>query len=332
MRIIVDAFGGDNAPLAVLQGASAAVREYNVNILLCGNKQKILDTAREHGIPMDNMDIAHAPEVFDIHEEPTKILKARADTSLAEGFRRLVMDDGDAFVSAGSTGAMLVGATFIVKRIKGVKRPALGAVLPGQAGPVMLIDTGANVECRPEMLVQFAAMGGIYMNKVLKIGSPRVGLLNVGAEDTKGDQLRLDTHRLLSESNSKLNFVGNVEARDALEGVCDVLAADGFSGNVLLKSIEGTVGMIMKNIKAVLTKNALTKAGAILVKPGMKELKAKMDYAEYGGAPLLGVCKPVIKAHGSSDAKAIKNAVRQAADFTNTGVIKQIGESIDQKK
>jgi len=326
MKIIVDAFGGDNAPVAVLQGASAAVREYGVDILLCGNRQKILDTAREHGIAMDNMDIAHAPEVFDIHEDPTKILKAGADTSLAEGFRRLVMDDGDAFVSAGSTGAMLVGATFIVKRIKGVKRPALGAVLPGETGPVMLIDTGANVECRPEMLAQFAAMGGIYMNKVLKIGSPRVGLLNVGAEDTKGDQLRLDAYKLLSESG--LNFVGNVEARDALAGVCDVLAADGFSGNVLLKSTEGAVGMIMKNIKSALTKSMLTKAGALLIKSGLKEMKAKMDYTEYGGAPLLGVCKPVIKAHGSSNAKAIKNAIRQAADFTNTGVIKQIGDII----
>ena len=233
-------------------------------------------------------------------------------------------------VSAGSTGAVLVGGTMTVGRIRGIKRPALATVLPSNTGATMLLDCGANVECRPEMLYQFALMGSIYMNKILSVENPKVMLANVGTEDTKGGPLQKEAFELLK--NSSLNFCGNIEGRDILSGVCDVIVADGFSGNLILKTCEGVAGTMASNLKAVFKKNIISKLAAALVMSGIKDFKKKMDYTEYGGAPLLGVSKPVIKAHGSSNAVAFKNALRQAYEYCQNNVTLEIQQSLQAAK
>ncbi len=322
MKIIVDAFGGDNAPLEILKGCALAVEEYGVSILLCGREDAIRKCALENGISLSGMEIAPAEEVISMHDSPGEIMKSKSGSSMAEGLRRLASGEGDAFVSAGSTGALVVGSTFLVKRIKGIKRPALAALIPADSGPYMLVDTGANAECRPEMLLQFGIMGSVYMNKVMGLASPRVGLLNIGTEETKGGPLQLESYRLLSAA--PLHFIGNVEAREVPAGACDVLVADGFTGNVLLKLTEGMGLTFMKNLKTIFKKNTITKLSTLPMKDGLSDFKKKMDYTEHGGAPLMGIAKPVIKAHGSSNAKAFKNAIRQAKAFAETGVTGEI--------
>lgn len=246
---------------------------------------------------------------------------------MAVGLRLLAEGGGDAFVSAGSTGALLMGATFLVKRIKGVSRPALAAIIPSDKGPFMLLDSGANLDCRPEMLFQFARMGSLYMSLVIKKGDPAtVGLLNVGTEEHKGSDLQHETYALLKSSD--MSFVGNVEARDVPAGAADVIVADGFSGNVLLKTLEGTVGMLLGYVKQIFYTNLLTKIAALFIKPHLNGLKSKLSTEEHGGAPLLGVAKPVIKAHGNAKARAIKNAIRVAAEFAEAGVIEKITDSV----
>lgn len=246
---------------------------------------------------------------------------------MAVGLRMLAEGGGDAFVSAGSTGALLMGGTFIVKRIKGISRAALAAIMPSASTPYMLLDSGANADCRPEMLLQFAQMGSLYMTHLFNKGKPAtVGLLNVGTEEHKGGELQHGAYALLKDSD--LNFIGNVEARDVPGGVADVVVADGFSGNVLLKSVEGTVGMLMGFIKELFHSNLMTKIAGLLIKPKLGGLKKKMSTDEYGGAPLLGITKPVIKAHGNAKALAIQNAVRVAAEFAESGVIEMITESV----
>lgn len=318
-KIIVDAFGGDNAPLSVIQGCADAVKEYGVEIVLCGNEQIIKDEAEKNNISLEKISILHTDEVFDMHEDPSEILKSGKNTSMAIGLSALAEGKGDAFVSAGSTGALLVGATFIVKRIKGVKRPAIATAIPAPDGLFLLLDSGANVECRPEMLYSFGVLGSTYMEKVVGIENPRVGLLNVGVEDTKGDDLRLQTYQLLKDSD--MNFVGNIEAREVPNGACDVLVCDGFSGNVVLKLFEGISKSFFKLLKKTFLSGLKNKIGAALLKKDVYEIKKSLDASEQGGAPLLGVTKPVIKAHGSSDAKAIKNAVRQAFTFAQSNAI-----------
>lgn len=331
MKIIVDAFGGDNAPLEILKGAAMAVEQYDCDILLTGDEQKIRQVAAENGVSLNQMEIVHAPDVMTMEDHPKSILREHKDCSMAVALRLLAEGQGDAVVSAGSTGALLMGGTFIVKRIKGVSRPALAPVMPSDDQPFMLIDCGANADCRPEMLVQFAHMGSIYMSHMFpREGGPRVGLLNVGTEDTKGGELQLATFPLLKESG--LNFVGNVEARDVPAGVADVVVADGFSGNVLLKTLEGTVDMLMKNLKASFMSSLRTKIGAALVMPGLRQLKKKLSTSEYGGAVLLGVNKPVIKAHGNSKAKGFCSAIRVAAEFAASGAVQQIEETLGKKK
>lgn len=331
MRIIVDAFGGDNAPLEIIKGASLAVAEYGISILLTGPESEIRRVAAENGIPIDGMEIVSTDDVIRMEDEPHSILKEHKNCSMAEGLRQLAEGNGDAFVSAGSTGALIMGATFLVKRIKGVSRAALAPIMPGDKGPFMLVDAGANVDCRPEMLLHFAQMGSLYMTNVLGNGSPAsVGLVNVGTEDTKGGDLQHGAFALLK--NSGLNFVGNIEARDIPGNVADVVVADGFTGNVILKLTEGVAGMLLKNVKDVFMTNALTKVAALIVKPHLKALKKKMDASEYGGAPLLGVSKPVIKAHGNSNAEAIKNAIRVAAEFSKKDVIRQIAETVKKSR
>lgn len=332
MRIIVDAFGGDYAPDEVIKGADLAAKEYGHSILLVGQEEVLKERLSALKINNDKIEILDAPGIITMEDEPRSILKAHKDSSMAIGLNALANGEGDAFVSAGSTGALLMGATFIVKRIKGVSRPALGTVLPSQKDPFLLLDMGANVDCRPEMLLQFAHMGSLYMTHVMKKGEvASVGLLNVGTEDTKGGELQHETFKLLKESN--LNFVGNVEARDVLPGeAADVIVTDGFSGNVLLKGMEGAVSTVMHSVKQVFLSNLMTKIGALLVKSHVADLKKQFSTSEYGGAVLLGVQKPVIKAHGNSNANAFKNAIRVAADAASSDLSNRIATAIQQSK
>ncbi len=326
MRIIVDAFGGDNAPLAVIRGAVAAKKEYKEDIVLVGSEEKIKACAVENGIDISGLEIVNADEVIEMCDDPTDVLKKKAGSSMSVGLRMLSEGKGDAFVSAGSTAALVVGATLIVKRLKGVKRPALATVLPGDNKNTMIMDIGANAVCRASMLVQFAAMGSVYMKKIYGIENPSVGLVNIGAEETKGTPLQLETYKLLSQSG--LNFAGNVEPRDIPSTFCDVVVADGFTGNVILKLTEGVAKMFSGRIKAVFKKNIFSALAYLLVKGGIADFKKKMDYSEHGGAPLLGVQKPVIKAHGSSDERAFKNAIRQAIGCVKSDMIGKIKEEV----
>ena len=328
MKIIVDAFGGDNAPLEILKGCRMAVDELGVDILLVGDEGKIKACAADNKIDISSMEILQADSVFEMEYDPRTVMKEHSDTSLAVGMKALTEGKGDAFVSAGSTGAIVMGATFIVKRIKGVKRAAIASIMPSQKNPFMLLDCGANIDCKPEHLCQFAMMGTIYMKNIIGVENPEVGIANIGVEENKGTQLQLDTYAMLKES--KLNFIGNAEVRDIAYGAADVIVADGFTGNVILKMYEGVAGALVKNIKAVFKKNLLSMLSYLGVKSGMNEFKAKMDYKEYGGAVLLGIAKPVIKAHGSSDARAFKNAIRQAANCVSKDVVGEITRNIGE--
>lgn len=326
MKIIVDAFGGDNAPLEVIKGCAQAVSELDVEIVLTGDEEIIKKTAEENNISLDKMSVIDCKTVIDIHDDPTMVIKEKADCSMAVGLKQLADGNGDAFVSAGSTGALVVGATFIVKRIKGIKRAALAPIMPSEKGWYMLMDAGANVDCRPEMLTQFAIMGSCYMDKILGIKSPRVGLVNVGAEDTKGRDLELAAYKQLQ--NAPLNFKGNAEARDIPLGEFDVVVSDGFTGNVLLKTVEGMGSFFSHALKGILMEGFISKLAALLVMKKIKSFKKSMDYTEQGGAPLMGISKPVIKAHGSSNGKAFYNAIRQAKNFSEKNVINEISQSL----
>ncbi len=325
MNIIVDAFGGDNAPLEVIKGSVQAVRELQVNITLAGNEKLIKKCAEENGLSLDGIDILHADDIFDIHYEPVSLIKEHKNSSMAVGMQALSDGNGDAFVSAGSSGALVVGSTFIVKRIKGIKRVALAPVMPTGDKPFLLLDGGANNDCRPEMLQQFAIMGSAYMEKVMGVPNPRVKLLNVGTEETKGRELELEAYKLLQ--NTPVNFCGNIEARELPEGTVDVVVADGFTGNVALKLYEG-MGRFMK---VQLKDNIFAGAGklaALLVLKKIKGITTKLDYKATGGALMMGASKPVIKAHGSSDARAFFNAIRQAKDCVNGNMVGAIADTV----
>ena len=331
MRIIVDAFGGDNAPLEILRGCEMAVDQLGIDILLTGDEEKIRACAEENGISLSRCEIVSADSVVEMTDHAEAVIKEKKNSSLAEAMRQLAAGNGDAVVSAGNTGAVLMGGTFIVKRIRGIKRAALATLLPtNDGGRVMLLDSGANADCRPEILAQFAMMGNEYMRGFFGIDRPRIGLLNVGTEDTKGGVLQKETFALLKEMD--INFIGNVEARDVLVGVCDVLVTDGFCGNVLLKGIEGTVGTVMDNLKEIMYASLKTKLAALVLKPGLRRFKHKLDYTEVGGAPLIGVSAPVIKAHGNSKAKAFKNAIKQAVEFANSGAVEAIAAAVKSGK
>lgn len=320
MKVIVDAFGGDNAPLEVIKGCAQAVADLGVEIVLTGSESAIKKCAADNGISLTGMEIAHTDEIFDIHDEPNEIVKSKKNTSLGLGLQLLAEGKGDAFVCAGSTGALVMGATFIVKRIKGIKRIAPSPVLPADKGSFVLVDAGANTECRPEMLVQFAVMGSAYAEKVMGYKNPKVALLNIGAEETKGRELEIEAHKLLSESG--LNFVGNIEARDMPKGEVQVVVTDGFTGNVALKLYEGMGSFFAHKLKWIFS--GVGKAGALFSLGKIKALRRQMDYKQVGGSALLGVKKPVIKAHGSSDATAFFNAVRQAKKCIETNVAGEI--------
>ena len=329
MKIVIDAFGGDNAPNEVIKAVRKAKDELNVDIILCGDETKIKNSAKELSINIDDMEILHTPEVFDIHEQPTKIVKEGKNTSLAVGLQALKDGKGDAFVSAGSSGGLIIGASRIVGRIHGV-RPAMSAMLPTISGRrIMLTDAGANAVCRPEMLLQFAVMGSAYMKCVKGIENPRVGLLNIGAEETKGRELELETYQLLK--NAPVNFAGNAEAREVPTGNFDVIVSDGFSGNVVLKLYEGMGSMFKKKLKGWFS-GFWGKLSAVLVMKEIKEFQQLMDYKTEGGGIILGVAKPVIKAHGSSDKKAFFHAIRQAKLCVEGNMIAEITRTMEEIK
>ena len=334
MRIIVDAMGGDLAPLAPVMGAVDAVKDFGTEVTLVGRGEEILKVLRDNGISdlPQGITIANADEVVDMHDDPANVIRKKKDSSMVVGLRMLAEDNGDVFISAGSTGALLSGATLIVKRVKGIRRAAMGPLMPNKAGgKTVLLDCGANAECTPEFLLQFGIVGTLYAKKTLNIANPRVGLLNIGAEDTKGTPLQKEAYALLTDAHNKglLNFIGNIEGRDALMGGVDVVVCDGFSGNVLLKSIEGTamfMGSLMKH--KIFKRNFLSKIGYLFCKSGVDEVMKTMDYREIGGTQFLGIKKPVIKCHGASDRLAFRNAVHQAMEAGENDIAADLEEKL----
>ena len=333
--IIVDVMGGDNAPLETVKGVARAAAEFgdDIKYILVGDMVQIEAVARENSISLDRFDIVHTESVITMNDEPISVVRGKEYSSMSMGLRMLKEGRGDAFVSTGNTGALFTGANLIVRKIKGVKRPAIATVLPLQT-PVLLVDSGANVVVTPEYLEQFAIMGSAYMKNIMNVDSPRVGLLNNGEEEHKGTELQIETYKVLKASEN-INFVGNVEAKEVPFDVCDVLVTDGFTGNIFLKTIEGMGKFLMGTLKDVMTTNVVTMMSTLTMKEKIKDMKLRFDSSEHGGAPILGISKPVIKAHGSSDAKAIKNAVRQAIFFVETGInddISVFAEDYDDKK
>ncbi|MDO4568470.1 MAG: phosphate acyltransferase PlsX [Clostridia bacterium] len=336
MKIVVDIYGGDNSPNAMIDGAVEALAQIggvapDFGIVLAGDEQMIAVRLDELGCSAAsaNLSVLHAPNIIDCDESPTAAIKRKPDSSLVKALRMVSEGEADAVVSAGSTGALLTGATFIVKRIKGVLRPALAPILPTLKGPVLLIDCGANVDSKPEYLRQFALMGSAYMQKACGINAPRVGLINNGAEAAKGNELTKSAHALLAATD-EIVFTGNCEARDILSGDYDVLVCDGFVGNVILKHTEGMAHALTSMLKHELMSGFTSKLGAALSRNAFARFKMRLDYNEYGGAPFLGVNGGVVKAHGSSDAKAIASAVRQAYHYVEGGVTDAIAHAMIQ--
>ena len=336
MKIIVDAMGGDNAPGAVVRGALDAHKAHGVDILLVGRTADILRVVEECGektLP-DGVEIKDAPEVVEIADAPATAFKKKKNSSLTIGLNLLKDGAGDAFVSAGSTGALLSGATLLVKRIRGIRRAAMGPVIPTASGRVVLCDCGANAVCNPEDLLQFAYLGSYYAKRVLGVENPRVGLLNIGAEEEKGDPLRLEAYALLKKAGDaqRIHFVGNIEASDVMLGGADVAVSDGFTGNVMLKSVEGTGKFFLKQLKTLFMTNPKTKIAAAMLKGDLTSMKKALDPSEVGGTPFLGVSKPVIKAHGSSNARAISNAILRAKEYAESGFIEDVQQNVGLMK
>lgn len=327
MKIIVDAFGGDNAPLEIIKGSMLASREYDVDIILTGDRDKIEACAKENSIDLKRTQIVDAKGVITMHDDAKSVLKEKADSSMSAGFRLLNDGSGDAFVSAGNTGAITVGATLITKRIKGIKRPAIASVMPSAKKPILLMDCGANAECRAEFLYQFGLMGDLYMKHILKYENPRIALANNGVEEEKGTPLVREAYELMKKA--PYNFVGNIEGRQIPFGDADVIVADGFTGNLILKMYEGVAKVLMNGIKDAFMKNIFSKLSYLGVKSGLDDMKKQFDYKEYGGAVMLGVKKPVVKAHGSADANTFKNAIKQAVWFLENDLIKEIENALN---
>ena len=326
MKIIVDAFGGDNAPLEIIKGCAESVAKFGVDIILTGKESEIREVAAQNNISLDRIEIEDCDEVITMHDSAESVVKTKKDSSMAVGFRLLAQGKGDAFLSAGNSGALCVGATLLIKRIKGIKRPAFAPVLPSVTGCLMLLDGGANVDCRPEMLRQFAVMASVYMEKVLKVDNPRIGLANVGTEEHKGTELYRETYGILKDS--KLNFIGNIEGRDVPTGKCDVVVCDGFTGNMILKTYEGVASVLMKEIKNIFTGSAKGKMAAALVMKDLKAMKTRFDYNTYGGAPILGASKPVFKVHGDAKAVTLVNAIGLCIDYVEANAIDIISASL----
>lgn len=336
MKIIVDAMGGDNAPLEIVRGALDANRNHGVEIILVGRMAEVLKAVEACGqksLPA-GVEIKDAKEVVEIADDPAMAFKQKPDSSLTVGLNLLKDGAGDAFVSAGSTGALLSGATLVVKRIRGIRRAAMGPQIPTAGGRAVLCDCGANAECTPEYLLQFAYLGSYYAQRVMGIEKPRVGLLNIGAEEEKGDTLRHETYALLKEAGEagRIHFIGNVEANEAMMGTADVIVTDGFTGNVMLKTMEGVGKFLLKSLKEMFLSSTKTKLAAGLVKGDLGQMKKLLDPSEVGGTPFLGIQKPVIKAHGGSNARAIENAVLRAKEYAESGFIADIQANIEHMR
>ena len=336
MKIILDAMGGDHAPQAPVLGAVEAAKMFGSQITLVGRGEEILGVLRNHGIAdlPAGVEIVNAEDVVDMHDDPAAVIHKRKNSSMVVGLKLLAEGRGDAFISAGSTGALLTGATLLVKRVKGIRRAAMGPAMPNKlGGKTVLLDCGANAECTPEFLLQFGLVGSLHAQKALGITNPKVGLLNIGTEDSKGTALQKEAYALLQDASNQglINFVGNVEARDVPLGAVDVVVCDGFSGNVLLKSIEGTamfMGSLMKH--KIFKRSLLSKIGYIFCKKGVDEVMGMLDYRTIGGTEFLGIRKPVIKAHGASDALAFRNAVRQAELAAEKDISAELEASLQQ--
>lgn len=332
MKIAIDGMGGDNAPEAVVDGIIQALNDYrDIEFYVTGPEEKINEVLKSKNYCGNQIVVVNATEVIGTNEHPVMAIRKKKDSSLCKALNLVKDNTCDAVISAGSTGAFLAGCNFIVGRIKGVKRPALTPIMPGKNGPFMIVDAGANVDCKPEYLVQFAHMGREYYKGVLKVDEPSIGLVNIGAEEEKGNELTKATYQLLKDEKN-LNFTGNVEPRDVTTGDTNVLVCDGFVGNTLLKMYEGTASTLLSIIKSeMLSSGIAAKIGAVLLKPVFKSIKVKFDYKEYGGAPFLGVDGICIKAHGSSDGKAFKNAIRQTKDFYDNKVLDKIKDELESR-
>lgn len=329
MRIIVDAMGGDNAPEAIVRGSLYARDRLGVELILVGRREEIETCMGDHS--REGVEIVDARDVVTMEDDPSTACRRKKDSSMTVALNMLKDGRGDAMVSAGSTGALLTGATLIVKRIRGIRRAAMAPVLPSGENGVMLIDCGANAECTPEYLLQFAYMGSYYARKLMGLQNPRVGLLNIGTEETKGGELQHNTLPLLKQAHAegRLNFVGNIEASSMFQGGVDVVVADGFSGNVVLKTCEGVAKWLFKELKGVFMQSTKNKLAAAVLKNDIKGLAGKIDPNEVGGTALLGISKPVIKAHGSSEDEAFFAAIRQAAAFAESGIVEDITENVE---
>ena len=335
MKIILDAMGGDHAPKAVTLGALDAVKDFGAEVILVGKGEQILEVLKAEGVNdlPSGLSIAHADDVVDMHDDPAAVLHKRKNSSMVVGLKMLAEGQGDAFVSAGSTGALLTAATLVVKRVKGIRRAAMAPAFPNKAGGKTIIcDCGANAECTPEFLLQFAIVGSIHAKKSLGLANPRVGLLNIGTEDSKGTALQLAVYPMLLKAHEQglINFIGNVEARQVPMGEVDVVVCDGFSGNVMLKTIEGTAMFLGSKISAMFKKNLISKLAAALVMKDIKAFKSLLDYREIGGTQFVGIKKPVIKAHGSSDRLAFRNAVHQAMEAANHNSAEELEAALKQ--
>ena len=334
MKIIVDAMGGDNAPLEIVKGALSGQKHWGVDIALTGDESAIRDAQCGQGELPQGVEIVPTSQTVDMCDDPATVFRRKKDTSMGVGLTMLREGKADALVSAGSTGALLTGATLITKRIHGIRRAAMAPVIPTTTGQAVLIDCGANAECTPEYLVQFAYLGSFYAQQVLGLERPRVGLLNIGAEDSKGTDLQKQTLARLKEADAAghLHFIGNIEAKEAIKGGCDVIVTDGFSGNILLKTMEGVGSFAGSALKSMFKKNLLTKLAALAVMPGLNAFKDKLDPNKVGGTAFIGISKAVIKAHGASNAEAVENAVGQAATFARSGLIEKIEENVNLMK
>lgn len=330
MKIVVDAMGGDRAPQAIIEGCADAVKELGVNLILVGDSSAISKELSKYEFDRSKIEVIHTTEIITNNEHPAMAVRKKKDSSIVVGLKLVKDGKADAFISAGSTGAVLTGAALIVGRIKGIDRPAIAPVVPGKNGAFMIIDVGANADAKPKNIVQFAIMGSVYFEQVLKKQNPKVGLVNIGAEEAKGNELTKATYPELKKAG--INFAGNIEPRDIPQGDVEVVVCDGFTGNTVLKTFEGSAAMIFDSLKEEIMKSTVSKLGALILKPVFGRLKKRFDYTEYGGAVFLGVNGCVVKAHGSSNGKAIKNAINQAYMFVQNGVLSQIKDKIVEEE
>jgi len=339
MVILLDAMGGDNAPDATIKGAVKAIDQIKAKLILIGNEDIIKSKIKEFynkdiSEISDRLEIRNATETIEMEDVPTQAIKRKKDSSMVVGFNMLKTGEGDVFISAGNSGALLTGATLLVGRIKGVDRPALAGILPAYKSRLVLMDCGSNTNCKPINLLQFAQMSSIYLKTTLGVENPRVGLLNIGTEETKGNELTKESYKLLKEKSEELgiNFIGNVEGRDAFSGSVDIVVTDGFTGNIFLKAVEGLGKFVKKSLTESLKKNILSKIAALPSLPAIKRFSKTVDYKEYGGALFLGVNKPVVKAHGSSDEKLFEFTIKQAEQFVENKAVDKLIEEFQKEQ